>query len=209
MRRMTRLSVAFVGFACVAGVLASSRAEAQGGFGSWATAGIFGGVVIPSGELSDEAGRGWHAGALAKIKVFGPLDLRVDGTYTKLGKKDLVGTTRTVITDGVVTFGTVNALINLGVDSAEYPGDNAVSPYIVAGAGVYRLDFRATCGGDCATFFNPPVDSFPGLNFGGGATVPVAGLRTFVEGRYHRVSRSLLEGGARTFVLVSAGIKFR
>ncbi len=209
MRRMTRLSVAFVGFACVAGGLASSRAEAQGGFGGRATAGIFGGVSIPSGELSDEVKMGWHGGALAKIRAFGPLDLRLDGTYTKLGKKDLTGTTRTIITDGTVSFGTVNALINLGVDSAEYPGDNAVSPYIIAGAGTYRLDFRATCRGDCATFINPPVDSFPGLNFGGGATVPVAGLRTFVEGRYHRISRSLVEGGSRTFVLLSAGIKFR
>lgn len=209
MRRMTRPSVAFIALAFISGAFASSPVLAQGGFGSRATAGVFGGVTFGNGEFSDEVGRGWHAGALAKVKTFGVLDLRIDGTYAKLGKKGLVGTTRTVSTNALITFGTINALINLGADSAAYPGDNAVSPYVMAGAGAYRLDFDATCLGDCATFSNPPVDSFLGLNFGGGATVPVAGLRTFVEARYHRMSRSLVEGGARTIVLLSAGIKFR
>lgn len=206
---MTRLSVALIALAFFTGAFAASPVHAQGGFGSRATAGVFGGAVLGSGEFSDEVGRGWHAGALAKAKAFGVLDLRIDGTYAKLGKKNFVGTTRTVSTNALITLGTVNALINLGADSAEYPGDNAVSPYIMAGGGAYRLDFDATCLGDCATFSNPAVDTYLGLNFGGGATVPLAGLRTFVEARYHRISRSLAEGGARTIVLLSAGIKFR
>lgn len=209
MIRATRLSVAVASLVLTAGAFASLPAHAQGGFGSRATAGVFGGLTLGSGEFTDEVGRGWHAGALAKAKAFGVLDLRIDGTYAKLGKKDLVGTTRTVSTNALITFGTVNALINLGADSAQYPGDNSVSPYVMAGAGAYRLDFDANCLRDCATFNNPSVDTYLGLNFGGGATVPVAGLRTFVEARYHRISRSLVEGGARTIVLLSAGIKFR
>lgn len=209
MRRMTCLSIAFIALAFFTGAFAASPIYAQGGFGSRATAGVFGGLSLGSGEFRDEVGRGWHAGALAKARAFGALDLRIDGTYAKLGKKNLVGTTRTVSTNALITFGTVNALINLGADSAEYPGDNAVSPYIMAGGGAYRLDFDATCLGDCATFNSPSVNIYRGLNFGGGATVPVAGLRTFVEARYHRISRSLAEGGARTMVLLSAGIKFR
>lgn len=209
MSRVTRLSVAFAALVVTAGAFPSMPAHAQGGFGSRATAGVFGGITLGNGEFGDEVGRGWHAGALAKTRAFGVLDLRIDGTYAKLGKKNFVGTTRTVSTNALITFGTVNALINLGADSAEYPGDNAVSPYIIAGGGAYRLDFDATCLGDCATFSNPAVDTYFGLNFGGGATVPVAGLRTFVEARYHRISRSLAEGGARTIVLLAVGIKFR
>ena len=36
-------------------------------------------------------------------------------------------------TDGKVTFGTLDAVINMGADSAMYPGDNSVSPYLVGG----------------------------------------------------------------------------
>lgn len=209
MHRVTRLTVSFLLFALIAMSLSPARSAAQGGFGSRATAGIFAGVTFPRGDLSDEVKTGWHAGALAKMRAYGALDARIDGTYTKFGKKALVGGGASVSTDASIAFGTLNALVNLGADSAAYPGDNTVSPYLVAGVGGYRLDFKATCVGACTTFVAPDAKTYFGLNIGGGASVPLAGIRTFLEARYHRISRSDANGGTRTMVLVSAGVKFR
>lgn len=209
MRRKVCLSASLVAFGYLA-VAVPLKLEAQGGFGGRPTAGIFGGVSFPRGAFDDEVGLGWHAGALAKIRVYGPLDARIDGTYSKFAKKDLTAEDATVSTNATVGFGTLSALLNLGTDSSAYPGDNTVSPYLIAGLGKYRLDFDAVCtGAACDDFIDPGIHTFWGLNVGGGATVPLAGLRTFLEARYHRIARDELDGGSRVMVLVSAGIKFR
>jgi hypothetical protein len=187
----------------------ASHAGSQEGPGRL-TVGVFGGVSLPSGDFNDEVGNGWHAGALAKMRAYGVLDVRVDGTYTKFAKKDIIGTIATVTTDAYVTNGTIDALVNLGTDSAAYPGDNSVSPYLLGGFGVYQLDYDATClGTGCETFEEPGNRTHTGVNVGGGATFPLAGLRTFVEARYHRIMRKAAEGQSRGMVLISAGIKFR
>ncbi len=209
MRRMTRLSVLFGALVFLITV-APNRAEAQGGLLTKPTAGVYGGVTVPRGALDDEVGLGWNGGAFAKIRLYGPLDARIDGTYVKFGKKDLVGTDATVATNASVAFGTLDGLINLGTDSAAYPGDNSVSPYLMFGGGKYSLDFDAKCvGSPCGTFVDPGKNTYWGINVGGGATVPLAGIRTFLEARYHRISRDELDGGSRVMVVVSAGVKFR
>ncbi|HEX2721359.1 MAG TPA: hypothetical protein VHM24_00475 [Gemmatimonadaceae bacterium] len=183
-------------------------AIAQSGFGTRLTAGVLGGATFPRGAFDDEVGYGWHAGAFGKIRLYGPLDGRIDGAYAKFGKKELVATGGALTTEAYVTFGTASVSINLGADSAAYPGDNTVSPYLLGGLGRYSLDFEAECiQGTCGTI--PEVKTFWGVNVGGGATVPLAGIRTFVEGRYHRISRAEVEGGARVMVLLSVGVKFR
>jgi len=210
MRRETCLSVLLFVLACAAFGALPSAATAQSGFGQRPTAGVFGGVTFGRGALDDEVGTGWNAGGFGKIRLYGPLDLRVDGTYVKFAKKELVETGGTVTTDAAITFGTIGGLLNLGTDSAAYPGDNTVSPYLLGGAGRYRLDYDAVCvGNSCGAFIDPGVHTFWGLAIGGGATVPLAGLRTFIEARYHRIARDELDGGSRTMVVVSAGLKFR
>jgi len=208
MRSMSRLAVSMFSFACVASVVATSRAAAQGsGFGTRPTAGIFGGVTLPRGDFTEESGLGWHAGALLKMRVYQFLDLRLDGTYSKLGKKTLRGDTITIKTDASVQFATLDAVLNLGPDSAAYPGDNTISPYVLGGFGKYHLDYSASCVG--CTSFDDATESNWGINIGAGANVPVVGIRTFVEGRYHRMSRSVEFGGARTMFTASFGVKFR
>jgi hypothetical protein len=210
MRRKTCLSVSLIAVAGSAFLAMASAAHAQSGFGQKLTAGIFGGVTFPRAAFSDEVGTGWNAGGFGKIRLYGPLDLRVDGTYTKFGAKDLVESGGTVTTKTTVQFGTIGGVINLGTDSAAYPGDNSVSPYLMAGAGRYRLDYDAVCvGASCGSFVDPGINTFWGLNVGGGATIPLAGIRTFLEARYHRISRSELDGGGRVMVVISAGVKFR
>jgi opacity protein-like surface antigen len=201
--------IRILGLSALLSIVIVSQASAQSGFGERPTVGVFGGLTVPTGDFADEVAKGWHAGGLVKIRVYRAIDARVDGTYSKLGKKDLAGTETTFHTDGTVSFGTVSAVINMGPDSAMYPGDNSVSPYLVAGAGAYRIDFAATCSGTCDTFEAPSIDTNLGFNIGLGASLPLAGIRGFVEGRYHRISRSADVGGNRSMFLFSAGLRFR
>ncbi len=188
-------------------IAAAGTAKAQNGFGR-PTVGIFGGVSLPSSDFNDEVGTGWHAGGLVKMRAYKALDVRADGTFNKFASKDIVGTVATVETYATVIHGNLDLLLNLGTDSAAYPGDNSVSPYILGGIGTYHLDYKAECTGTCENFEAPSRNHF-GLNIGGGATFPLMGLRTFVEGRYHRISRSVSQGSSRKMILISAGIKFR
>lgn len=185
----------------------AETAEAQGGFGR-PTAGIFGGVTLPSGDFNDEVGTGWHAGGLVKMRAFKALDIRLDGTFNKFAEKEIVASIATVETYASLVHVNLDALVNLGPDSAAYPGDNTIAPYILAGVGGYRLDYDAKCTGSCEEFDAPTRNHF-GLNIGGGATVPLAGIRTFVEARYHRMMRDVAEGNSRSFIVISAGVKFR
>ena len=211
MNRVIRLTVPV---ALVA--LVSLPAAAQRPGPGRPTAGILGGVTFPTGDFKDEVSTGWHAGGLVKMRAYGVLDIRLDGAYAKFGRKEVPDSAVTFSTDAKVTFGTLNALINLGPDSAAYPEDKTNSPYILAGIGRYRLDYQVGCeevvGGSaaCTGFIGRQPKTYTGVNIGAGVTVPFfAGIRTFVEARYHRISRSLEEGGARGMVFLSAGVKIR
>jgi hypothetical protein len=197
----------------IALVAAPSAAFAQDGFGR-PTAGIFGGVTTPRGTLGEEGGNGWNAGILLKMRAYRALDLRVDGTYAKLGAQTfdiplVTGDTAIGHLDAKMPFATLAAHINLGPDSAEYPGDNTVSPHVMVGIGMYRLDYGFTCSGPCDGIRTIPTENHFGVNIGGGATIPLLGVRTFLEGRYHRISQKPQYGDARTFITLSAGLKIR
>ena len=208
--RQARLSLFAIGL--LAGI--SSAASAQTlGLGR-PTAGILGGYSHPIGDLQETSGEGWHAGGLFKMRVYGMLDARLDGTYTKFGRKhipvDLAsGGTAVIHTSPAIEYGTLTALVNMGPDSAAYPGDNSPAPYLFAGLGFYHLDFDFTCTGECQGFPETNSENHPGVNIGFGVTAPFAGIRTFLEGRYHRIMRNADDGGARSFATLSVGVKFR
>ena len=191
-------------------LITSERAQAQ--FRK-PQVGIYGGVTLPLGDLKDDTNTGWHAGGLFKARVTGSIDARLDVAYAKFGSKDFNLGTATVNSEANLLFGTLNAELNLGPDSAAYPGDNSISPYITAGPGVYRLDFEATCSGAC-TGFNGDAESTTkvGVNIGAGANIPLWGFHTFAEVRYHRFSAefpSTGEAGSASLLTASAGVKFR
>jgi hypothetical protein len=217
---MERMSMNRV-FVLVAAIgMMASTAQAQSGFGERPTLGVFGGVTLPTGDFKDEVGKGWHAGGLVKIRAYKALDIRVDGTYTKLGTKEFPGVNETgsriatLKTDGKVTFGTLDAVVNMGADSAMYPGDNSVSPYLVGGLGAYHVDFAATCTPEpgfptVCDGFSEPARTNMGFNVGAGGSLPLVGVRAFLEARYHHVFRSADIGGSRSMFLISAGLRFR
>lgn len=176
-------------------------------------AGIYAGGTIPTGDFKDEANTGWHIGGMIKARVTGAVDVRLDGAYSKFGSKDFDFTTATVASETNVAFGALSAELNLGPDSAAYPGDNSISPYITGGLGMYRFSFKGTCSGAC-TGFNGDPDSKTKLGFsiGAGANIPLRGFPTFAEVRYHRFGTvfpvSGLDGTA-TMLTASFGLKIR
>jgi hypothetical protein len=196
-------------------ILAAMSTNAKAQLLARPTLGVFGGVTTPRGDFQDEVSNGWNAGVLIKARLYRALDIRLDGAYSKLGEKTVIipvnNLEDTVIfhTDGTLPFGTLNVHANLGPDSAEYPGDNTVTPHVLAGIGIYELDYKLTCAGPCEGFETVPKQKHMGLNVGGGATVPVFGVRMFFEARYHRISRKPEDGDARTLITVSAGLRIR
>jgi hypothetical protein len=194
-------------------LVAAASVEAHAQFLARPTAGIFGGLTTPRGDFGNEVANGWNAGVMIKARLYRALDLRVDGTYAKFGREHIViplNPTDTVVfdTDATLPFATLDAHLNLGPDSAEYPGDNTITPHILGGIGVYELDYKITCAGVCG-FETVPKQKHMGLNVGGGATIPLGPVRTFVEARYHRVSRKPEDGDAFTLITLSAGIRIR
>ncbi len=188
----------------------ASSAEAQrllpGRFG----AAVYGGISYPTGTFGDEAKLGWHGGAYLEADLYAAIDLRLDGIFTKFGTKEISDEDNTAELSSEAFIYTLAAELNMGADSAAYPGDNTISPWIIAGPGIYRFDFegectRGTCGG---VDVSSVAETHWGINFGGGATVPLGGLRFLVEGRYHIVFPKRDQTGNLTMLLLSAGIKF-
>jgi len=136
-------------------------------------------------------------GGFGKIRVYGPLDLRIDGTYSKFGNKDIVDIGGTVTTRSSVQFGTIGGVLNLGTDSAAYPGDNSVSPYLIAGVGFSRIGCvgRSDCG----------VYTQMGWNAGLGMRLGLFALRGFTEARLHCVPKSEAED---CYIPVTVGLRF-
>src|SRR4029079_6692613 len=204
-----RLSFAF---ALVAALSLSAQAQIPGP--GRPTVGVFGGYSHPIGDLQETSGEGWHAGGLFKMRVYGILDGRLDGTFTKFGQKHIpvdiaTGGSATVHSSPKISYGTLTALVNMGPDSAAYPGDNSTSPYLFAGLGYYHLDFDFSCTGECQTFPETSSENHPGVTIGFGITAPFTGIRTFLVGRYHRIYRNNADGGSRSFATLSVGVKFR
>lgn len=178
--------------------------------------GLFGGATLPRGDFSEETDPGWNAGALFKVRLTRVIDARIDGTYSKLGTQVIDFANAEVESQSELTFGTLLVELNLGADSAAYPGDNSVSPYINAGPGFYQFKFEGTCDeltpAACDGFLESGDETNLGLTIGFGANVPFRGIPLFAEARYHRFGTVFPIGQVErtaTFFTVSAGFKIR
>lgn len=206
---MSRAKCAFLLMIIPAMVAVTSPVQAQRVIPGRFSAGVFGGFSKPTGDFKVLAGSGWHGGGLLKADIIGSFDVRLDGTISRFGKKEieLTDPAATITTNTRVTFGTLSGVLNLGADSAAYPGDNSVSPYLLLGAGYYRYSYDDTCVRDCTNLsLITGLRKRWGIAGGGGASVPVLGFRTFIEARYHVVRVDGIEPPS-SMLLVSAGIK--
>lgn len=152
---------------------------------------IGGGAAIPVGKLSDTQTTGFNGiVALALGVAELPIGVRFDAIYNNFSRK-------TVTSSATSTYGfrIAGALGNL---IYAFPGTTAKS-YIVAGGGLYNTKF------DIA---GTKAENHWGLNAGVGVTFAVGPVASFLESRYHFISREPTKGGVMHFVPITLGVMF-
>jgi hypothetical protein len=168
------------GVVCAAILLGGSNAEAQRPI----SVGISAGAVFPLADLRESHNVGHNVAAHLQLRLPRvPLALRVDGFWN-------VFTSRTpdIEVDGGrmrIAGGTANAVYELVGSRAR--------PYLIAGVGAYNQKFARRTSIDY------------GFNAGVGGRFRLAGLNTFAEARFHRISGFDVQF---QFIPVTVGIEF-
>jgi hypothetical protein len=153
--------------------------------------GIGGGAAIPVGRLSNTQTTGYNGiVALALGVAELPIGVRFDAIYNSFSRKDI-----TSPPTNTYAFRIAGLLGNL---IYAFPGTTAKT-YIVAGGGLYNTKF------DIA---GAKAENHWGLNAGLGVTFAVGPVASFVESRYHFISRDPTKGGVIHFVPITLGIMF-
>lgn len=148
--------------------------------------GVTAGATMPTGAFGDVASTGYNVGGLLELKpVAMPISFRLEGAYQSFGWQNDV--------DG-------NTSILSGVANAAYrlPIGTMVRPYLIGGAGMYSV--RSEVGDVTGDRQNKL-----GINGGFGFELPLTGISTFVEARYHSV---YTEGENLNMFPVTVGIRF-
>jgi len=171
-------------------ILSAQVAQAQG-----MSFGVGGGVVVPTGTLSDGNGTGWSGTALLRVQPpASPIGFQVDAFYTRFslaggidGHSRLIGGTA----DAVYAF----------------PGVIMARPYLIGGLGLYNGKTTITGLGssNAATKF--------GLNAGAGFNFGVGKAQLFAEGRFHAMLKSVADpstGAEKTAYMIplTVGLRF-
>ena len=138
---------------------------------------------MPQSDFADNFKNGFNVtGSAGWHKWNSPLGLRLDVGYDRFSLKGA----------------SENASILSGVGDVtlKIPQVLAVSPYLVAGGGIYRLSSSGA---------GSTSNTKGGWNAGGGITFGVGMAKLFIESRYTNVST---EGVATKFIPVILGISF-
>jgi hypothetical protein len=156
--------------------------------------GVGGGAAIPVGKLSNTQNTGYNGIVELAIGVAElPIGLRFDGIYNKLLNNKLVSPAGSGAPSSDLRV--MGALANL---IFAFSG-TSVKPYVVVGGGLYNT--RADVPG-------AKSENNFGFNAGLGATFGVGPFATFLESRYHSISRSAAKGGVMQFVPITVGLLF-
>ena len=150
--------------------------------------GLGGGAAIPVGKLSDSQTTGYNAIAALAIGVAElPLGVRFDGVYNNILNKSGIS--------GSADFRVMGVLGNL---IFAFPGTNAKA-YLIVGGGLYNSK---------ADLAGAKAQNNIGFNAGIGATFRLGPFASFLESRYHSISRKADKGGVFQFVPITLGLLF-
>jgi len=167
------------------------------GMGSYANPvsfGVFAGASVPLGDFAEFASTGWHVGGLLEWNSpTAPVGIRVDVAYHDFGVDSDFPDQEA---NPSMVVGTINGMWL-------FPSTSTVRPYLIGGGGIYNERCNQC---DSQTKL--------GLNGGIGIRVPLSGISTIIEARFHIVfdSDDSTEGASTsnsTFVPISVGILFR
>lgn len=169
--------------------IASSRAVAQKTY----AIGLGGGAAIPVGKLNDAQKAGYNGVATLAMGVADlPFGVRFDAIYNTLQRRaDAIVQGSSASTSDFRVMGALGNLIYA------FPGTSAKA-YVLAGAGLYNSKVLP----------NGKSQNHLGFNAGLGATFGIGPVATFIESRYHSISRSTADGGVYQFVPITVGLMF-
>ena len=154
--------------------------------------GIGGGAAVPVGKLGDTQKTGYNAMAVLAIGVSDlPLGVRFDGIYNHLAHNSTISQSGAASVDLRIAAALGNLVFT-------FPGTTAKA-YVVGGGGVYNTK---------ADIAGAKSENSFGVNGGLGATFGFGPFATFLEVRYHSISRSAAKGGVYQFVPVTLGVLF-
>ncbi|MGI8403021.1 MAG: hypothetical protein ACR2NS_15655 [Gemmatimonadaceae bacterium] len=177
--------VAFVGLATI-----STAAVAQKGY----AIGIGGGVAIPVGKLSDTQNTGANGLLSLALGVAElPVGFRIDGLYAKVTRKSI-----NLPASGPPATSDFRILGALGNVVYAFSGTSAKT-YLIAGGGLYNTRFELQ---------GAKSENHLGLNAGAGVTFGLGPIASFIEARYHFISRQPAQGGVLHFVPITIGFMF-
>jgi hypothetical protein len=119
-----------------------------------------------------------------------PIGVRFDGIYDHFSQK--TGVPQAIAPGNARIIGGILDLLYT------FPGTTAKS-YVIAGAGYYNTKAQS---------IGAKADNNIGFNGGLGATFGFGPVATFVETRYHSISRKAAKGGVVQFVPITIGLLF-
>jgi hypothetical protein len=153
--------------------------------------GIGGGAAIPVGKLSRAQSTGYNGIVALAIGVAElPIGVRFDGIYN-----NFLHPSTPAAGSSASDLRIIGALGNL---IFAFAGTSAKS-YLIVGGGVYNTKVDVA-GAKSENDF--------GVNAGLGATFSVGPFATFIESRYHSISRKDANGGVIQFVPITVGLMF-
>lgn len=145
------------------------------------------GMSVPTGDLSNGAGNGYHfQGASSYHRLGWPIDVRAELAYYNFSSKDY--TVAGARPGQTVNYTGKSSSIG-GIVDASYALNTVgrMRPYLLGGPGVYDTRAEVTRAG--ATPTNSSATKV-GLNVGGGINFPLVGRNAFLEARYHHVDQA-------------------
>ena len=173
--------------------------------------GVSGGGTVPTEDARHYNHTGFNVGVFLDVsRPNAPVGVRLEAQHNRLDAKGSFASSQIT-----------SAGLDLVVNSDQRI--RSLLPFFSIGAGAYHIktsfqpapiNYAVTCPvNGCGTFRDPPTYGSVtkvGLNGGAGLRVPMHGLDTFVEARYHWISTRGAKDlrNAITFVPISFGLTF-
>jgi hypothetical protein len=178
------------------------------------------GTSVPTGAFGDRAKTGATFGGDVAYRLGRtPFALQGDVAYAQSGLTNQFLDRFSGLDDGNASV--LSGTLDL---TARLPHVLRLQPYVLGGGGVYRRHVKVdrVVGEDVVTGFDPYFGFYEdvvtdettvrsrtqtkfGLNGGGGVMIPVAGVHTFIEARYHDAFTDKRHTG---YVPITFGIQF-
>jgi opacity protein-like surface antigen len=156
------------------------------------------GMSVPTGDLSNGAGNGFHVQGTSSYRRLGwPIDVRAELAYHHFGEKDytVVGARP----NQTVSYAGKSSSI-AGIVDASYSLNTIgrMRPYLLGGPGVFNTRAELTRAGGTPTTSS---DTKVGFNVGGGMNFPLVGRHAYLEARYHHVDQA-------AWIPITLGVRF-